>query len=113
MRIALPLIALMLTTGAAAETWRAPQAVPPEPVPGALTAQADPTAVCRDRIHVVRQERGLPKLQRDTATPDKGLLIAAVDHRIDGCSVMVMRNNTSDVRPLPRPEGDARLRRLR
>ena len=113
MRVAFPLIALMLTTGASAETLGAPQAVPPEPVPGAMTAQADPKTVCRDRIHMVRQERGLPMLQRDTATPDEPLMIAAVDRRIDGCSVMVMHGNLADVRPLPAIEGPARLQRVR
>ncbi len=98
MRVVVPLIALFLATGAAA-----PQAVPLEPTPGAMTAQVDPNAVCRDRIHKVRQERGLPQLQRDTATSDEALLIAAVDHRIGGCSVMVMRGDTADVRPLPEP----------
>ena len=112
MRIGLPLIALVLTTGAPAQSSGAPQAVPPEPVPGALTARTDQKVACRDRIELVRQERGLPKLQRDTARPDEPLFIAAVDKRIDGCSVMVMRNDTADVRPLPAPEGDARLRRI-
>ena len=99
MRVAVPLIALFLTTGAAA-----PQAVPLEPTPGAMTAQADPRAVCRDRIHEVRQERGLPQLQRDTATTGEPLLIAAVDKRVGGCSVLVMRDNTNDIRPLPAPQ---------
>ena len=56
---------------------------------------------CRDRIELVREERGLPKLERDSASPDEALLIAAVDKRVDGCSVMVMRHDTSDIRPLP------------
>ncbi|MGZ3247255.1 MAG: hypothetical protein ACXU61_09270, partial [Croceibacterium sp.] len=63
----------------------------------------DPSAslVCRDRIDVVRESRGLPKLRRDTAAPTKPQFIAAVDKRIDGCSVLVMRNDTSDLRPVP------------
>jgi hypothetical protein len=108
-RTGLPLIALVLTAGASAESIAAPQAVPPEPVPGALAAQADRQTVCRDRIHMVRQERGLPTLQRDTASPDEPLFIAAVDRRIDGCSVMVMRNDLSDVRPLPEVSGPGRM----
>lgn len=107
MRIAVSLMALVLASGATA-----PQAVPPEPVPGALAAQADPKVVCRDRIHEVRQERGLPMLQRDTAKLDEPLLIAAVDKRIDGCSVMVMRNNLADVRPLPAPDAAPLFRRV-
>ncbi len=72
----------------------------------------DPSAspVCRDRIDVVRESRGLPKLRRDTVAPTKPLFIATVDERIDGCSVLVMRNNTSDVRPLPQfQDGPAKL----
>jgi hypothetical protein len=109
MRVALPLIALLLTTGASAENIAAPQVVPPEPVPGAFAAQADRQTVCRDRIHMVRHERGLPMLQRDTASPDEPLFIAAVDKRIEGCSVMVMRNDLSDVRPLPEYAGPGRM----
>jgi hypothetical protein len=113
MRVAVSLIAVTLATGAAAETARAPQLVPPEPVPGTSSARTDQKAVCNDRIELVRQERGLPKLQRDTASPDEPLLIAAVDRRVDGCSVMVMYNDTTDIRPLPAPEGEAQVRRIR
>jgi hypothetical protein len=67
----------------------------------------DPTngkAVCRDTIQQVREERGLPWVDRGNAVdPDDPLLIAAVHKTIDGCSVMVMRGDTSDVRPLPEP----------
>ena len=68
-------------------------------------------AVCRDRIHTVREERGLPVIERGTADPDEPLFIAAVDHRIDGCSVMVMRQNTRDIRPIPKPDERAPLLR--
>ena len=69
---------------------------------------------CRDRIELVREERGLPKLERDSASHDEALLIAAVDKRVDGCSVMVMRHDTSDIRPLPEfKEGPAQLRPAR
>ena len=64
---------------------------------------AGAAAVCRDRIHEVRRELGQPALERD-ASPLDPLLIAAVDKRIDGCSVLVMRNDTSDIRPLPAPQ---------
>ena len=105
MRVVLPLLALFLTTAAA------PQAGPAVPGPD-LTIPEPSQAVCRDRIIEVRKERGLPDLRRETATPDEPLLIAAVDKRINGCSVLVMRNNTSDVRPLPVIEGDGRLQRI-
>jgi hypothetical protein len=58
----------------------------------------------------VREERGLPKLERDTASPEEPLFIAAVDKRVAGCSVLVMRENLSDVRPLPaQPEGPPQM----
>lgn len=107
MRIAVSLIALLLATGAAP----APHFQPVLPDSSVLTARQ--AANCRDRIHEVRDERGLPRLDRDNAASDEPLLIAAVDRRIDGCSVMVMGNDTSDVRPLPAPpEGPAKVRRI-
>ncbi len=68
--------------------------------------------ICRDRIMDVRDERGLPRLDRDARAGEDALLIAAVDKRIDGCSVMVMRNDTGDNRPIPTEEGPARLQPL-
>lgn len=92
MRVLLPLIALVLTTAASAQ-----QTVPVQAPPDAATQ------VCRDRIQQVRREFGQLALDRD-ASPQEPLLIAAVDKRIGGCSVMVMRNDTSDIRPLPAPQ---------
>lgn len=81
----------------------------PAPRTAVDTAKPD-ERVCRDRIETVREERGLPRLDRTPARPDQPYFIAAVDHRIDGCSVMVMRQDTSDVRPLPPPrKGPATL----
>jgi hypothetical protein len=112
MRIVVPLAALILSTAAS------PQAVPAEEA--TVTAPApkvDPTTgriSCTDRIHMVRAERGLPWIDRGTAPdPDEPLLLAAVDKRIDGCSVLVMRNDANDIRPLPtEPEGPARVQRI-
>ena len=70
---------------------------------GQVIGPAGAGAGCRDRIHEVRRELGKPALERD-ASPQEPLFIAAVDKRIGGCSVMVMRNDTSDVRPLPEPQ---------
>jgi hypothetical protein len=99
MRVVLPLIALLLTTSAnARELAQVQPGLPTVRVIG----QSDATAVCRDRIQEVRRELGQPTLDRD-ATPQDPLLIAAVDKRVGGCSVMVMRNDTSDIRPLPAP----------
>lgn len=103
MRVALPLTALLLTTGASA-----PQPVPVPP-PQALVPWTAPvigtegsSPVCRDRIHEVRRELGQPELEQDASSGDP-LLIAAVDKRVGGCSVLVMRDDTSDIRPLPKP----------
>jgi len=85
-----------------------------EPEIRELEAPPEPAeAVCRDRIHTVREERGLPAIERDTTDPEEALLIAAVDHRIDGCSVIVMKYDSRDVRPIPKPDGGApQLRRI-
>lgn len=106
MRIVLSLPVLLLTSAAAP-----PATISPDPRLGDVRGAA-PGAPCRDRIDLVRAERGLPKLDRGTATGEEALLIAAVDHRIDGCAVMVMRHDTSDVRPLPAPESGPLLRRI-
>ena len=129
MRIAFPLLALTLATGAAAQQTAVP-AVDHAPlivVPGPAYGPHGPPLferpplrrgpprylpderVCRDRIQAIRDERGLPSLDRGTASPDEPLLIAAVDQRNGGCSVRVRRNDTSDIRPVPTEEGTARL----
>jgi len=105
MRVIVPLVALLLATGAAA-----PPTVQVIPAPNAMPQPALPdgaSPVCRERIQEVRRELGKPVLQRD-ATRQDPLLIAAVDKRIGGCSVLVMRNDTNDIRPLPE-QGDARM----
>ena len=51
----------------------------------------------------VRAEAGKPKIEaeQETADPEKPLLIAAVDQSVDGCKVLVMKQDTSDIRPMP------------
>jgi hypothetical protein len=61
----------------------------------------DPRANCRGHILATRDELGLPKLPDDDAKAGDPLFIAAVDKMIDGCEVLVMRDDTSDIRPLP------------
>lgn len=116
MRAALALIALAFATGAAAE---APASKPSDdvaiPISPSLSQLPSPQGQipCRDTIHQVREERGLPRLDPDWVASEPPQLVAAVDHRINGCSVMVMRSNTSDVRPLPAmPDGPPRLQRI-
>ena len=79
-------------------------------------------AECRGRIHDTREASGQPPLpepleqspqsytieeviDRQPASPDRPHAIYAVDRRQDGCSVMVMMGNPSDIRPLPLPAG--------
>jgi hypothetical protein len=104
MRLLLLSPLLLLSMSASAEA-PAPtnRLTPPPPVLRDRGEMTDPSAtqVCRDRIVAAREAHGLPRLSRDTAKPGEPLFIAAVDKRIDGCSVMVMRNNLSDIRPLP------------
>ena len=108
MRQAIVVAALLACT--AASPPPEPSIAPPEI--GGLQVPAEPgEAVCRDRIHPVREERDLTTIRRETADPDAPLLIAAVDHRIDGCSVMMMRHDMRDVRPIPRPDERAPLLR--
>ncbi len=110
MRIVLPLIALVASTGAVP----APEpALPILPTPMLEGPPGPGEAVCRDIIHEAREERGLPKLAEKEASADEPLFIAAVDKRLDGCSMLVMRNDTSDIRPLPAmPAAPARLQRI-
>ena len=64
---------------------------------------------CEQTITQVRETNGQPSLRREGAAPEDAEMIAAVDHRIDGCSVMVMHNDTSDVRPVPEPDDRVEL----
>lgn len=117
MRVVLSLSVLLLSAGASGAPPH-PTAAPDQPsikgLPNAIdrssASKRDTTAVCRGRINEARQAGGLPKLQREPADNDKPLLIYAVDRMIDGCEVLVMRNDLSDIRPLPTPAGPARLR---
>ena len=97
MRVAMPLIALLLATSASAQ-----QTAPAQPAPSQVADPNGSSLVCRDRIQQVRRELGQPPLFRDASQADP-LLIAAVEKRIGGCSVLVMRNDTRDIRPLPAP----------
>jgi hypothetical protein len=108
MRAIFALIVLTLATPAAAEEPSAPESpsiVRLEPSQAPASKWRTP---CRDTIHQVREARGLPR----EAPTGPAQMIAAVDHRIDGCSVMVMYGNTSDVRPVPTTPGTARLERI-
>ena len=67
---------------------------------------------CRDRIEQARASAGKPSLERETADPEKPLLMYAVDHRVDGCGVLVPVSDPSDLRSPP-PAGKPRVRPAR
>ena len=108
MRAVLPLVVLTLATPAAAEEPSASESRSVVRLEPSQAPRSEWRAPCRDTIHQVREARGLPR-EAPAAPPQ---MIAAVDHRIDGCSVMVMYGNTSDVRPVPTTPGTARLERI-
>ena len=119
----LPIVALFATTSASAD--EAPIALPldnpaySEPAkPWKSLKDAQQRAVidrlrsiglpnlsdetCRDRITRVRELLGKAQLlKREPASPDRPLLIYAVDRRQGGCSVMVMKGDPDDIRQLP------------
>lgn len=113
MKIAFVLTAAVLTVGAADAKPVAQLGAGHEPGSSRTVRMPNTHALheaaCRDRITLTRAERGLPMLQRDTASPDRPLLIAALDHRIDGCGVLVMRADTNDIRPVPAVPDDQPL----
>jgi hypothetical protein len=115
MRVVLAISALLLNAAAVTPpTAVVPHGTPPpvSPHQGDQAADASNNRACRDRIERVRHERRLPKLDREKAS-DVPLLIAAVDERIDGCSVLVMRDNINDIRPLPQSDDAPAFRPLK
>jgi hypothetical protein len=100
---ALPLSALALV-GAAEPPSDSPV---PHPAIRQVELSVQSSEHCRDRITQAREDAGKPPLfDRAPASPDKPYKIYAVDKRIDGCSVMVMHGDVSDVRPLPLPSDE-------
>lgn len=60
---------------------------------------------CHDRIYQVREATGQPKLDREPAGPNDAVLIWAVDRREASCSMMVVKGDPDDIRPIPEPDG--------
>lgn len=113
MRVVLAISALLSSAGALGESPQPPKDRAPIVRDGDEITDGSASRVCRDRIDKAREERGLPQLKRDDTSSDDPLFIAAVDERVGGCSVMVMRNNLSDIRPLPQfRDGPAQLKPL-
>ena len=65
--------------------------------------EAEEARRCRDRIEQVRTEAGKPRLEREPASSDAPLLMYAVDHRVDGCGVLVPVSDPTDLRQAPEP----------
>jgi hypothetical protein len=98
--------ALLTSTVAAASPPADPLDQPGFEAPAApwtSVEQAERDRRCRDRIEQARSEAGRPKLEREPASPDKPLLIYAVDHRVDGCGVLVPVGDPADIRQSPPP----------
>ena len=60
---------------------------------------------CRERIALIREERGLPLDNgRDAGDPKpEPLLLAAVDLQIESCAVLVSYRDLNDIRAVPPP----------
>ena len=71
--------------------------------PWSSVEEAERQRRCRDRIEQVRAEAGKPNLEREAASPDEPLLMYAVDHRVDGCGVLVPVADRADIRQSPEP----------
>ena len=56
---------------------------------------------CRDTIEHAREESGQPELEKRPANTPEPMLYKAVDHDVDGCDVLVMADDTDDIRPVP------------
>ena len=66
---------------------------------------AENTRIARAQIfgdlkRQVRAEAGKPEIdsEQETADPEKPLMIAAVDQSVDGCKVLVMKQNLLKLR---------------
>ncbi|MBX7540724.1 hypothetical protein [Qipengyuania sphaerica] len=104
-RFALP-IAALAASAAFAQTVEQDN---PSDHPPAAKVPEQAERNCEDSIREVREASGQPQLDRGTSDGSDALFIAAVDQRIDGCAVMVMRQDTNDIRPLPQPSDDVRV----
>ena len=78
-----------------------PDTESPLPEPRVFNLSDPQSPHCADVIREVRDATGTQVLQRGPVTGAEGHMIAAVDKRVDGCSVMQMHGNVNDLRPLP------------
>ena len=109
-KFVVPALALCATAAMAQQEENKP--LPAYPQTELQTARDAAPDNCDDRITQVRAANGQPKLDRGTSSEDDAKFIAAVDLRINECSVMVMREDTSDIRPLPKQSDDVQMRKI-
>ena len=102
----LPVAAILLS----GQSQPVPEMPSEEPDAQIVQLAEGEAAYCGEVIRQVRDANALTTLQRGPATPEDGYLIAAVDKRVDGCSVMQMHGDVSDLRPLPAPAEESLLR---
>lgn len=63
-------------------------------------------ARCEEQISKARSDAGQPEIERKPADAENPLMLAAVHQTIEDCPVLVMKHDTSDIRPVPeRREG--------
>lgn len=75
----------------------------PRAVREALGFETEAEPDCGDTIMQAREDAGQPPVpEREPASPDKPHLILALDKRLDGCAVMVMKGDPADMRHLPK-----------
>lgn len=103
----LPLAALTLLNAADAPAPPPPPAVP-EAVIIELRPFVPPGAQCRDNASPTNDEPARqPRFEREPATQDSSQIIYAVERRIDGCSVILVKGATRTIRPLLEPSDSA------
>lgn len=58
-------------------------------------------ATCSDTIEHAREASGRPPLEKHESDTPEPMLYKAVDRNVDGCDVLVMADDTDDLRPVP------------
>jgi len=58
-------------------------------------------ARCEEQIRKVRSDAGQPEIEREPADAENPLMLAAAHQTIEDCPVLVMKHDTSDIRPVP------------
>lgn len=90
--IILPLAAIVLL--GAEDNVAPPRFSEPQAVIREIRPYSQPGKQCRDSaLPTDSNPSQQPRLEREPATPGDGSIIYAVDRRVDGCSVVLVKNN--------------------